>query len=94
MIKLYVFFIDKCPSDFNLVRDLKETIEIFLDQRSKETGDSRCHLSTIATDNGSLFENFTGWLSDILCKEKYVLFTELRPTVHIDHTTYKANLAS
>ena len=67
MIKLCVFFIDKCPSDFNLVRDLQETIEKFLDQRSKETGDSRCHLSTIATDNGSLFENFTGWLSDIFC---------------------------
>jgi hypothetical protein len=27
-----------------------------------------------------LFEKFTGWLSDVLCKEKYVLFTELRPT--------------
>lgn len=70
MIKLYVFFIDKCPSDFNLVRDLQENIEKFLEQHSKDTGDSRCHLSTIATDNGSLFENFTGWLSDNLCKRK------------------------
>ena len=66
--------------NFKLVQEIQDTIEKLLDQHSKETGDSTCHLYTIATDDGSLFEKFTGWLSDVLCKEKYVLFTELRPT--------------
>jgi hypothetical protein len=57
------FVIDKYPLNFKLVQEIQDTIEKCLDQHSKETGDSTCHLYTIATDDGSLFEKFTGWLS-------------------------------
>ena len=69
---LYFFFIDKCPLNFKLVQEIQDTVEKLLDQHSKETGDSTCHLYTIATDDGSLFEKFTGWLSDGLCIKRKI----------------------
>lgn len=48
------------PEDFRLIADIQELIENTIHQRSLSTRGDECHRTTIATDDGSLFEKLSG----------------------------------
>ncbi|XP_071129152.1 putative leucine-rich repeat-containing protein DDB_G0290503 isoform X2 [Mytilus edulis] len=60
-IELIKSFTGELPKDFRLIADIQELIENTIHQRSLSTRGDECHLTTIATDDGSLFEKLSDW---------------------------------
>ncbi|XP_076074539.1 uncharacterized protein LOC143045708 isoform X2 [Mytilus galloprovincialis] len=60
-IELIKSFTGKMPEDFRLIADIQELIENTIHHRSLSTRGDECHRTTIATDDGSLFEKLSDW---------------------------------